>query len=231
LPHVIKCKSTFFHQEVFIMNSPITVSTKTPMHPLMVIVSLAIILVCGLSAAALLGWLPSSTGHNPDVVVDSTVPLDKNGKPIVDEAAPAKKVAAPSHPRLAAARSTSQSAQHAATASPAACDACGVIAAVNPVETRGQGTAVGTAGGAIVGGLLGNQVGSGNGRKLATVAGAIGGAMAGNTIEGNMKTSRSYDIVVRFNDGSTRTFHQAEQPNWRSGDKVRIVDGAIRSNG
>lgn len=40
--------------------------------------------------------------------------------------------------------------------------------------------AIGT--GAVVGGLLGNQVGSGNGRKLATVAGIIGGGMLGNEI-------------------------------------------------
>ena len=40
--------------------------------------------------------------------------------------------------------------------------------------------AIGT--GAVVGGLLGNQVGSGNGRKLATIAGVIGGGMLGNQI-------------------------------------------------
>jgi hypothetical protein len=40
--------------------------------------------------------------------------------------------------------------------------------------------AIGT--GAVVGGLLGNQVGSGNGRKLATVAGMIGGGYVGNQI-------------------------------------------------
>jgi uncharacterized protein YcfJ len=38
--------------------------------------------------------------------------------------------------------------------------------------------AIGT--GAVVGGLIGNQVGSGNGRKLATVAGIIGGGFLGN---------------------------------------------------
>jgi uncharacterized protein YcfJ len=38
--------------------------------------------------------------------------------------------------------------------------------------------AIGT--GAVVGGLLGSQVGSGNGRKLATVAGIIGGGYLGN---------------------------------------------------
>lgn len=40
--------------------------------------------------------------------------------------------------------------------------------------------AIGT--GAVVGGLIGNQVGSGNGRKLATIAGVIGGGMLGNQI-------------------------------------------------
>jgi hypothetical protein len=40
--------------------------------------------------------------------------------------------------------------------------------------------AIGT--GAVVGGLLGNQVGGGNGRKLATVAGVIGGGLLGNQI-------------------------------------------------
>jgi uncharacterized protein YcfJ len=40
--------------------------------------------------------------------------------------------------------------------------------------------AIGT--GAVVGGLLGNQIGSGNGRKLATVAGIIGGGYLGNQV-------------------------------------------------
>jgi uncharacterized protein YcfJ len=40
--------------------------------------------------------------------------------------------------------------------------------------------AIGT--GAVLGGLVGNQVGSGNGRKLATVAGIIGGGYLGNQI-------------------------------------------------
>jgi uncharacterized protein YcfJ len=40
--------------------------------------------------------------------------------------------------------------------------------------------AIGT--GAVVGGLIGNQVGGGNGRKLATVAGIIGGGFLGNEI-------------------------------------------------
>jgi uncharacterized protein YcfJ len=44
---------------------------------------------------------------------------------------------------------------------------------------------VGTGVGAVVGGLLGNQVGGGNGKKLATVAGALLGGYAGNEVAHN----------------------------------------------
>ncbi|NIA54860.1 glycine zipper 2TM domain-containing protein [Massilia sp. TW-1] len=52
--------------------------------------------------------------------------------------------------------------------------------APRPAPQQPNYVAIGT--GAVVGGLLGNQVGSGNGRKLATVAGMIGGGMLGNQI-------------------------------------------------
>lgn len=41
---------------------------------------------------------------------------------------------------------------------------------------------VGIGTGAVIGGLIGNQIGGGNGKKLATVAGIIGGGMIGNEI-------------------------------------------------
>ncbi|MBC7501107.1 MAG: glycine zipper 2TM domain-containing protein [Herminiimonas sp.] len=44
---------------------------------------------------------------------------------------------------------------------------------------------VGTGVGAVVGGLLGNQVGGGNGKKLATVAGALLGGYTGNEVSHN----------------------------------------------
>lgn len=52
-------------------------------------------------------------------------------------------------------------------------------------EHRIAGTAVG----AVVGGLLGNQVGGGNGKKIATVAGAVGGGYAGNQVQGRMQAN------------------------------------------
>jgi outer membrane lipoprotein SlyB len=51
----------------------------------------------------------------------------------------------------------------------------------------------------------------------------------GNQVEGNMKANHSYEIRVRLDDGTLRTFHQQSVPQWRSGDRVRVVKGALRS--
>jgi len=110
------------------------------------------------------------------------------------------------------------------------CQNCGTVVSTNTYKRAAEsGSGVGGAGGAVVGGLLGNQVGSGHGRQLATVAGAVGGAVAGNQIEGNMKTTHSWDIVVRMDNGNKRTLHASNQPQWRAGDPVRIVKGQLRS--
>jgi outer membrane lipoprotein SlyB len=56
-----------------------------------------------------------------------------------------------------------------------------LLAACEPQNER-QANAnciVGTAGGAAVGGIAGNQVGAGTGQDLATAAGATAGALAG----------------------------------------------------
>lgn len=57
------------------------------------------------------------------------------------------------------------------------------LAACEPQNER-QANAnciVGTAGGAVVGGIAGNQVGGGTGQDLATAAGAAAGGLAGSS--------------------------------------------------
>jgi uncharacterized protein YcfJ len=59
-----------------------------------------------------------------------------------------------------------------------------------PVQDQHQ--IAGTVVGALAGGLLGNQIGGGNGKKLATVAGAVGGGYAGNKVQEGMQNRDTY---------------------------------------
>lgn len=59
-----------------------------------------------------------------------------------------------------------------------------------PVKDPHQIT--GTVIGALAGGLLGNQIGGGSGKKIATVAGAAAGGYAGNKVQENMQARDTY---------------------------------------
>lgn len=53
----------------------------------------------------------------------------------------------------------------------------------------------GTAAGAVIGGVLGHQVGGGRGRDLATVGGAIAGGAVGRKIQGDRQANRGDRVV------------------------------------
>ena len=118
----------------------------------------------------------------------------------------------------------------ARVAAVAVCAQCGVVQSVREIDTKGEGSGVGAVGGAVVGGVLGHQVGDGDGRKVATVIGAVGGAVAGHQIEKHVKSTKSYEITVRFEDGSSRVITQPEPASWRTGDRVKVVNGVLQSN-
>ena len=111
----------------------------------------------------------------------------------------------------------------------AACGDCGVVESIRAVEAKGEGSGLGAVGGAVVGGILGNQVGRGSGRTAATVVGA--GAYAGHEIEKNVNKSVSYQVRVRMNDGTYRTFHEHAQPALAIGQKVRVTGQGIVATG
>ncbi|MCJ1885564.1 glycine zipper 2TM domain-containing protein [Pseudomonas sp. LA21] len=69
---------------------------------------------------------------------------------------------------------------------------CKDVAVTHQRPVKDTHQIAGTAIGAIAGGLLGNQIGSGNGRKIATVAGAIGGGYAGNKVQEGMQERDTY---------------------------------------
>ena len=80
-------------------------------------------------------------------------------------------------------------------------------------------------GGAVVGGLLGNQVGSGTGNTVATVGGAVGGAVLGNEIQKRMSTKTVWVTTVRLKDGTSQKFEQEAQPTWKAGQVLNVQDG------
>jgi uncharacterized protein YcfJ len=59
-------------------------------------------------------------------------------------------------------------------------------------EPKDTNRLAGTGLGAVVGGLLGHQVGGGSGKVLATVAGAAAGGYAGNKIEQKVQAGDTY---------------------------------------
>ena len=111
------------------------------------------------------------------------------------------------------------------------CYECGTIEAVRETEKPAETNGVGIGIGAVTGGLLGHQMGRGNGNTAMTVLGAIGGAFAGHQVEKKVRTVKEYRLTVRFEDGSAQQVVQSTPPAWREGDKVKVVNGALVSNG
>jgi outer membrane lipoprotein SlyB len=89
------------------------------------------------------------------------------------------------------------------------CANCGTVASVTPVQRDAKTSGLGVIAGGLLGGMVGNQVGGGTGKTIATVLGMVGGGWAGNTVEQRMKKETVYQVEVRMEDGTLRTFEQA----------------------
>lgn len=110
---------------------------------------------------------------------------------------------------------------------PPVCKECGSVESIQEVTAQGEASPLGAIAGGVIGGLLGNQVGKGDGKTVATVAGVLGGAWAGREVEKNVRTNKQYEVTVRFDDGSTRSFTQNTLPTLHRGDRVKLQNGAL----
>ena len=137
--------------------------------------------------------------------------------------APEHVAKAPAHRAPAPAAGTAHAAAEPARA---ICATCGVVESVQAVQQKGEGSGIGVAGGALAGGLLGHQVGGGNGKTALTVLGAVGGAFAGNEVEKRVRATTVYDVKVRMEDGSVRTIRHAEPVT--AGTRVQVEGTALR---
>jgi outer membrane lipoprotein SlyB len=227
-------------------------------HPLMAAAAVSVMLASLIGIAAITGVLPNShsttaplaattlTGTNtaanatptvatapedvPHTLAESATkePTKSAAAPAaigpqVEHKSPAPKPVHRSTPRASAPVTVAKAQQ--------ICESCGTVESVRAVQQAAKPSGLGVVAGAVLGGVLGNQVGNGNGRTLATVAGAVGGGYAGNEVEKRTRTNTSYEVRVRMEDGSIRTFTPAGQPDWRAGDRVRIVNGELTSRG
>lgn len=219
-------------------------------HPLFITAGIAVILFCAVGIAAIMGWIPTSVGKSGEVaapvlpdkisrapasgVSEETAAARPQSKPVAKSASKPVQVAGNTSPAPVA-----RNAPPAAippvpapvqTSAAARCAECGVVESVREVETQGQASGLGAVGGAVAGGVLGNQVGGGRGKDVMTVVGAVGGALAGHQIEKKVKSTKSYEITVRFENGSTRVFTESNAPAWRQGDKVKVINDRIQPN-
>jgi Zn-dependent alcohol dehydrogenase len=77
-----------------------------------------------------------------------------------------------------------------------------VVVEVKEIDVKGQGTGLGA-------------------------AGAVSGAAVGRQIERSARSHKRYDVSVRLQDGSVKTVSSDAPPAWKSGDKVRVVNGRL----
>lgn len=179
-----------------------TIATATKrIHPLMAAAAVSVIIACAAGTAAITGILPTSHGATapqadpaayPALSAQNTNPAMQAGQAGAQPYGPtvAQAAAAPSATYVQQAPEVQQSAPvvhrtthhvvHHRTEVAQYDEPRYEQRQVQPAPSQPNYVAMGT--GAVIGGLVGNQVGSGNGRKLATVAGIIGGGFLGNEI-------------------------------------------------
>jgi outer membrane lipoprotein SlyB len=220
---------------------------RSRIHPLVAGAAVAVILASATGVAAMTGLLPTSravtappTQMAPLAPQIASAPVT-SAQPNVEQRATLEE--APAQPRVHHRRSApveqapryanSDGYQNPAQPAPrpvAGDPNAGEVVAVNTVQEPEPTTGLGAVGGAVAGGLLGNQVGGGRGRVLATIAGAVGGGLAGNGIEHAVRKATTYQVQVRMQDGSYRNFTYSTQPTVQVGERVHVSGDSLSAS-
>jgi outer membrane lipoprotein SlyB len=207
------------------MYQPENTPSRPRLHPLVATAAIAVIVLSAVGVTALV-MNRSSAQTSP---YDAPPPVAAAAPQ--SEPAPAPVNASTSSPYAAQGPSSPSTPVYdnppPVAQAPAPCRDCGVVASINEIKVKGEGSGVGAVGGAVVGGLLGNMVGAGRGKALATVGGAVAGGFGGNAIEKNVRSEVEHRMIVRLDNGGTRTFTQAAPFGYREGERVRIVSGHV----
>ena len=101
----------------------------------------------------------------------------------------------------------------------------GVVEAVRDVRIDPRETGVGTAGGAVLGGIAGSNIGRGSGQIAGAIGGAILGGIIGQGIEMSANERHGLEVTVLLDSGKYIAVVQEADEPFRSGDRVRILSG------
>lgn len=235
------------------MNTNLTSSNsqRNRIHPLVAGAAVAVILASATGVAAMTGLLPTSHAVTEPAQPVATMAAQVASAPVAaPQAAPVQQAAqqttqqaAPARPRVHHTHSTPatdspryannqgyQAPYEPAQAKPVADPYAGEVVAINTVQTPEPTTGLGALGGAVAGGLVGNQIGGGRGKILTTIAGAVGGGLAGNGIEHAVRKQTTYQVQVRMQDGSYRNFSYPTQPDVQIGERVHVSGDSLTAS-
>lgn len=107
------------------------------------------------------------------------------------------------------------------------CEACGVVRSITQVAGDTHNNTGAIVVGALVGGVLGNTVGHGDGRRAATVVGAVAGGAVANNLTRDGDRYDLYRIDVHMNNGDMYSFDQQDHEDLREGSPVEVRDGHV----
>ena len=229
------------------MNTNLTSSNpqRSRIHPLVAGAAVCVILASATGIAAMTGLLPTSRAvTGPAAPAPATVATQAASAPLAAPVQQTAQQAAPARPRVhhtpsatatdAPRYANNQGAQagyQSPSAKPVAADPyAGEVVAINTVQTPEPTTGLGALGGAVAGGLVGNQIGGGRGKILTTIAGAAAGGLAGNGIEHAVRKQTSYQVQVRMQDGSYRNFNYETQPSVQVGERVHVSGDSLTAS-
>lgn len=104
----------------------------------------------------------------------------------------------------------------------------GTVTGVTPIHSTAKPSGAGAVIGGVLGAAVGNQIGDGNGRKVATVVGAVGGAKIGHEVEKDRNTKVSgYRIDITFDDGRKTSITRSQAGAFATGQRVKMANGEV----
>ena len=171
---------------VFLTSSPMTFAENLKrIHPLVAVAAVSVTLFSAVGIAAITGMLPTSQGANKESLANEMqAPAQSARAPELmpsDELPVKKHAPKPAH-HSQVANSQQPGVQGNGTVAAQRSPAGAGTQTQSTQAPAAQNSPVGIGVGAVFGGVLGNQIGSGDGKTLATIAGAIGGGYIGNEV-------------------------------------------------